>query len=92
MAERARTADPGSEEAPPGFAARVVARAQSRFQADARASAAVDFAWNRLIARFLMGALAALVLCAAAEWRDLRVTQALEPGVENTVAQLVWKL
>jgi hypothetical protein len=85
IVDRARDVEPCDEQAPFGFAARVVAgsvQARTRF----------DFTWDRLIARFLTGAIAALFLCAAIEWRHLRDERPLEPGIENSVAQLVWTL
>jgi hypothetical protein len=85
-AARARQATPRDEEAPFGFAARVVARGL-RPQ-----SPAPDSAWERLAMRLLAGAVGLLVICAVLEMPHLRNTQPLEPGVENTVAQLVWSL
>mgnify|MGYP003549342781 CR=1 FL=1 len=38
------------------------------------------------------GAVAVLLVCAAVELPHFRNTQPLKPGIENTVAQLVWSL
>ncbi len=86
IAARAHNAGPRDEQAPPGFAARVVART---YQTE---TPLADFTWDRLIARFLIGAMAVLALCAAFEWRHLRDARPLDPGIENSVAQLVWTL
>lgn len=85
-AARARQATPRDEQVPFGFAMRVAARA---FQSG---PALVEFAWDRLMARLLAGAVALLLGCAAIEWPHLRDSRPLEPGIENTVARLVWLL
>ncbi len=86
LAELARGATARDATAPFGFAGRVAARAFP-----ARVSAP-DHTLERMIPRFLIGVFAALMACAAMEWRHLRDTRPLEPGIENTVAQLVWLL
>ena len=48
--------------------------------------------WVRLTLRVLAGAVGVLIVCAALEWPHLRDARPLEPGVENTVAQIVWAL
>ena len=85
-AARARQATPRDEEAPFGFAARVVA------QGLRPQSPAPDAAWERLAMRLLAGTVGLLVVCAVLEMPHLRNQQPLDPGVENTVAQLVWSL
>jgi hypothetical protein len=86
VAARARQA-PGREEAAPfGFARRVVALGW-----EPRAPG-LDALWARLALRALAGAVGVLIICAALEWPHLRDSRPLEPGVENTVAQIVWAL
>lgn len=76
------------EQAPLGFSTRVAARALRSTPLIPPAA----FEWDRLLTRFLTGASATLVLCAAMEWRHLKDSQPLEPGIENAVAELVWSL
>ena len=85
-AARARQAPPRADAAPFGFAARVVAR---DFLPE---TAPPGVLWERLAVRLLAGAVGLLVLCAAIELPHLRDARPLEPGVENTVAQVVWTL
>ncbi len=85
-AARARQATHRDEQLPFGFATRVVA------QATRPGAAPLEFAWDRLLARLLAGAVAVLLVCAAAELPHLRDAQPLKPGIENAVAQLVWSL
>lgn len=85
-AARARQAAPRDETAPFGFATRVAARASQP------GTMPSEPAWNRLAARWLAGAVAVLVVCAAVELPHFRDAQPLEPGIENAVAQLVWSL
>ena len=85
-AARARQATPRDEQAPFGFAARVVARGLQQ------QSPAQNAAWERLAMPLLVGAVGLLVICAVLEMPHLRNTQPLDPGVEDTVAQLVWSL
>jgi len=84
-AARARRTEPRDESAPFGFAARVAARA---------ASVPPEAGWfrERLMVRWLGGAVAALAMCAALELPHWRGSPPLEPGIENAVAQLVWAL
>ena len=86
LAGRSRAAGSRDELAPLGFASRVVAQT---FQ---RTKPSLDFTWDRLMTRFLVGATTLLALCAALEWQDRRDARSLDPGIENAVAQLVWKL
>ncbi len=85
-AARARQTPPRDEQPPFGFATRVVAQAMPP------GAAPMDFAWDRVLARLLAGAVAVLLVCAAVELPHFRNTQPLKPGIENTVAQLVWSL
>jgi len=85
-AARARSATRRDEQSPFGFAARVVA------QADHLGATPAEFAWDRLAVKGLAGAVAVLAVCAAVELPHFRDPQPLKPGVENTVAQLVWSL
>jgi hypothetical protein len=85
-AAQARQAAPRDDGVPFGFAARVAARGF------ASRATAPEVLWERLAFRLLVSAAALLVICAALEWPHLRDTRPLEPGVENTVAQLVWSL
>jgi hypothetical protein len=85
-ATRARQAAPRDESAPFGFATRIAARAF------AGQSQSPEIVWQYLGLRLLAGALGALVLAAAIEAPHLRDTRPLEPGVADTVAQLVWRL
>lgn len=85
MAQARRTA-PRDQGAPFGFPARVVARAV------VRQPQSIEGVWQRLALRLLAGALGALLLAAAIEIPHLRDARPLEPGVADTVAQLVWAL
>jgi hypothetical protein len=82
----ARQAPPRNESAPFGFAARITARALA---GEPQSLAGI---WQYLALRLLAGALGALLLAAAIEAPHLRDTRPLEPGVADTVAQLVWRL
>ena len=86
LARRSRAAGSRDEQAPLGFASRVVARS---FQPT---KPSIDFTWDRLLTRFLLRATLLLALCAALEWQDRRDARSLDPGIEDAVAQLVWKL
>lgn len=85
-AARARQTPPRDEQPPFGFATRVVATALRP------GAAPLEFAWDRVLARLLAGAVAVLLVCAAVELPHFRDTQPLKPGIENAVAQLVWSL
>jgi hypothetical protein len=86
VAGRARQAPGRDETAPFGFARRAVALS---WQAPALGP---EVLWVRLTLRVLAGAMGVLIVCAALEWPHLRDSRPLEPGVENTVAQIVWAL
>lgn len=85
-AAHSRQATRRDESAPFGFATRVAALASQP------GTMPSEFAWNRLTARWLAGTVAVLVVCAVMEWPHLRDSHPLEPGIENTIAQLVWSL
>jgi hypothetical protein len=85
-AARARSTPPVDERAPPGFAARVVALA-----AVSETPSLVEV-WQRLVLRVLAGTACLLVICLVLELPYFRERRPLEPGIENTVAQLVWSL
>lgn len=85
-AARGRQAARPDSQAPFGFAARVAARALgSRTNPE-------GFSWEREMAGLLAGAVVVLLVCVAVEWPHLGDSRPLEPGIENTVAQLVWSL
>ena len=86
LVARARQSPPGDEPAPFGFAARIAARAR------AEAAPAFDDIWRGLAVRLLAGVAAALLVCAVMELPHLSRRPALETGIENTVAKLVWSL
>jgi hypothetical protein len=86
-ARQAGRTPPRDESAPFGFARRVVARSLH-----AGSAASVEDAWERLAPRWLAVALAVLAFCAAIEMPHLREMHPLNPGVENTIAQLLWRL
>ena len=83
---RARQAPRRDEAAPPGFARRVVALGWQPQGLE------WDGLWLRLTWRVLAGAVGVLIVCAALELPHLRDACPLEPGLENTVAQIVWVL
>jgi len=58
----------------------------------AASAPALERLWERLALGSLAAVLAVLVLCAALELPHLRDARPLNPGVENVVAQLVWRL
>ncbi len=83
---QARTSPPREDAAPFGFATRVLAARRSP------AEPATERIWERMAFGWLAVAVAGLVVCAALELPHLRDSQPLNPGVENTVAQLLWRL
>ena len=86
-ARRARQAEPSESAVPFGFVARVLAGARPQPE-----SSSMELAWQRLTWRWLAVVGTALLVCAAMEWPHLGEQKLLEPGIENTVAQLVWSL
>ena len=85
-AARARQTPRPDDQPPFGFAARVVAHG---FPPQA---AVLETLWERLAVRLLAGVVGLLLLCAATELPHFRNARPLEPGIENTVAQIVWSL
>jgi len=85
-AARARQGIPRDAQVPFGFATRVTERAARP------GTTRVEFAWDRVLARLLAGAVTVLLVCAAVELPHFRDAQPLTPGIENAVAQLVWSL
>lgn len=83
---RARQAPPRDDAAPFGFATRVLAAGQPP------AEPALERVWERLALSGLACVAAGLAVCAALELPHLRDSHPLNPGVENTVAQLLWRL
>lgn len=86
LAAQARRASGREESAPFGFATRVLARLEE----PSRPSGGEI--WGRLTLRLLSVALPVLLLCAILEVPHLRHSPSLESGVENTVAQILWRL
>jgi hypothetical protein len=77
------------ESAPFGFAGRVLAALAERGSAEAIGP---EIVWQRLALRSLRWIGVFLVICALLELPHLRGRKALDPAIENTVAQLVWNL
>lgn len=84
---RARQASPREAAlAPPGFATRVVARCK------AAPGIQLERIWERMAFGSLVALLAVLTLCVALEGPHLRDSHPWNPGLENIVAQVVWRL
>jgi len=83
---RARQSPPRDDVAPFGFATRVLATGWPA------AEPPLERAWERLALGWLACVVAGLAVCAVLEMPHLRDTHPLNPGVENTVAQIVWRL
>jgi hypothetical protein len=75
--------------APFGFATRVLAASAVR-RLDETYS--LENVWQQLTMRSLGGIALLLLACALLEVPHLRDRKPLDPGIENTVAQLVWHL
>jgi hypothetical protein len=86
VAGLARQAPGRDETAPFGFARRAFALGRQR------PTPGPEILWVRLTLRVLAGAVGVLIVCAALELPHLRDARPLEPGLENTVAQIVWAL
>jgi hypothetical protein len=87
-AARARHVSRRDDAVPFGFAARVVARAVPQPKLT---TAPMELIWQRLTwSLALVGAV--LVICAVIEMPHFRDRKPLDPGIENTVAKLVWLL
>ncbi len=74
------------EEAPFGFAGRVLAHTRGA------ATASTEDLWLRLSVRSVVAVSSLLLILGVAEWRNARPSSLLDPGVENTVAQLLGAL
>ncbi len=85
---RARQAPPRLDEAPFGFATRVLA---ATVTPAGRGSSLVGV-WERLGLRALAGMLAALLVLGALEYRDRPASGLARPGIEHLVAQVFWML
>ena len=85
-AARARQTLRRDEESPFGFTTRIAARATKP------GATPVESTWDRVLARLPAGAVAVRIVCGAMELPHFRDAQPLKPGIENTVAQLVWSL
>ncbi|MHC1762709.1 MAG: hypothetical protein AB9869_00175 [Verrucomicrobiia bacterium] len=85
LAQHAREAAPRDEAVPFGFVTRVLARAHTSVQS-------TDDLWGRLTLRVLGVAVPVFLVCAMFEGPYLRRSPSLDSGVENTVAQIVWRL
>jgi len=88
IAGRARGAERRDEVMPYGFAARVLALARK----SPATQVPLEVVWQRLTFGALGMIAAILVICAVLEMPHLRDQKPLEPGIENTVAQLVWSI
>src|SRR6516162_6127422 len=86
---RARKVPGQKEEVPFGFATRVLSAVAAQRSSE---MASLEAVWQRLTLRSLRWIAALLVLCAILELPHLRERRPLEPGIEDTVAQLVWRL
>ena len=84
---RAREVAARDDAAPFGFATRVLAAGLPR-----TGSGGLEIVWVRLAVRWLAGVTAGLAVCAALELPHLHDPHPLNPGVENAIAQLVWRL
>jgi hypothetical protein len=87
-AARARQAPARDEPIPLGFTTRVLARAWP----SPASVASLEQIWQRLTWRSLAVTGVLLAACAVLEMPHLRDHKPLEPGIENAVAQLVWRL
>jgi hypothetical protein len=85
-AERARQAPRRDETAPFGFAARVDAAVRQS------PAPGLEMLWVRLTLRSLAGVCVVLLVCAALELPHFSDTRPLDPGIDNTVIQLIWAL
>jgi hypothetical protein len=83
---RARQAPARSESPPLGFTARVLGRRLPAMEMG------LEVIWERLAMRWLAGVAGVLLVCAVIELPNLGAAPLLKPGIENTVAQLAWKL
>jgi hypothetical protein len=77
------------ETAPFGFTTRVLSAVAAHRSSE---MASLEVVWQRLTLRSLRWIGALLVLCVILEVPHLRDRGPLEPDIEDTVAQLVWRL
>jgi hypothetical protein len=87
-AARARRAVPPEASAPFGFATRVLSAARTA----GAAGLSPEQLWQRLTWISLAGVLAVVVALAIAEIPHWKSRSPFEPGIEDTVGQLVWSL
>ena len=85
-AAQARQAPAVSEAPPLGVATRAAACCMTSKVSE------VAQIWERLALRWLAGVAALLVVCVVVEAPHLRSAPVFQPGLENTISQLVWKL
>jgi hypothetical protein len=86
LAADARQAAWPDQPAPPGFAARVAARAVDQFQGSGAA------AWERLAVQMVWCALTLLLVCAALNAPYLRRASLLDCAVQEPMMRLMWSL
>jgi len=86
---RARREGSREETAPFGFAGRVLVALTERNSVD---GVGPEIIWQRLTLSSLRWIGVFLVICALFELPHLRGRKALDPAIENTVAQMVWSL
>ncbi len=87
-AARARENARADESAPFGFASRVLSAARNSLERPV----SMEEVWQRLTWRSLAVVASVLVICAAIELPHFSSRTTMKPGIENTVAQLVWTL
>jgi hypothetical protein len=88
IAQARRATDP-KETAPFGFASRVLSAVAGQ---DSSQVVSLELIWQRLTLGSLGLVASLLIICAILELPHLRDRRPLDPGIENTVAQLVWGL
>jgi hypothetical protein len=86
VAQRARQSARPDETTPLGFSTRVLAQSRQP------QGLGPEVLWMRLALRVLTGAVSVLIVCALLELPHFRDRRPLDPGLENTVAQIVWSL
>lgn len=96
LTDRARGSDPttrshdhAGNDAPRGFATRVVAMAQAQIGSGPLSA---EVLWLARTRRAFFGVAAVGIAMAAMELRTRRPHRLANPGIENTVAQLLWRL
>lgn len=87
-AARARENARADENPPFGFASRVLSAARHTLERPM----SLEEVWQRLTWRFLAVVTSVLVIFAALELPHFSNHTTMKPGIENTVAQLVWTL